>query len=386
MSTFGQMKKRQPADGRQMKRLLIVNFAQFGYHTDTYMYCKYLKEEYAITYLCWDYGYPRITEDGVHVIHLTRQGSLIQRMIRFLVNAAQLMKETEFDIVFVVYFRMCSMVRFLGRYKRIILDIRTGYVKPGWLKRKLYNGLILLESLAFPTVSVITEELRKVLGIAKRKSHILPLGAEKRNSFPKEFKTMNLFYVGTLTARDIYKTVQGFDRFAAEFAERIEISYDIVGSGSPEAEELLAAAISSARFSHLIRTHGLVPHKLLDPFFERCNIGVVYVPIVVYQQPQPYTKTFEYLLAGMPVLATANATNLKVINSANGVLVTDSSEGVYTGLKKMVGQLHNYDSERIKEESGMYTWAAIITENLRPFLESLAHTGGRGRLQNKELG
>lgn len=356
-----------------MKKLLIANFAQFGYHTDTYMYCKYLKGEYAITYMCWDYGYPRIDEEGVDVVYLSRQGLILQRMVRFFRGAARLMREMDFDILFVVYFRFCSMLRVIGRYKSVVLDIRTGYVRPGLIKRVLYNSLIHIESIAFPKVSVITEELRRVLRIRKGKSHILPLGAEMRNSQPKKFKSMHLFYVGTLTARDIHITVQGFDRFALEYADKLELSYDIVGYGSPEAERLLAEAISASKYGGHIRFHGRVPNKLLDPFFEQCNIGVVYVPIVVYQQPQPYTKTFEYLLAGMPVLATANATNLQVINSSNGVLIPDSPEGVYSGLKEMVRQLPKFDSARIKEEASRYTWGAIITENLQHYLRSIEH-------------
>jgi hypothetical protein len=36
------------------KKLLIINKIQFGYHTDTFKYCQYLKDEFDITYICFD--------------------------------------------------------------------------------------------------------------------------------------------------------------------------------------------------------------------------------------------------------------------------------------------------------------------------------------------
>lgn len=67
-----------------MKNLVIISQSQFGYHTDTYYYCKYLKEEYTITYLCWDHSLPKIEMDGVRVVYVNREGNALVRTLRFL--------------------------------------------------------------------------------------------------------------------------------------------------------------------------------------------------------------------------------------------------------------------------------------------------------------
>ena len=35
-------------------KIVIINKTQFGYHTDYYKYCEYLKDDYDITFLCFD--------------------------------------------------------------------------------------------------------------------------------------------------------------------------------------------------------------------------------------------------------------------------------------------------------------------------------------------
>ena len=43
-----------------MKKILFVNGAQFGYLTDVYKYCQYLKDQYHIEYICFDKHMPKI--------------------------------------------------------------------------------------------------------------------------------------------------------------------------------------------------------------------------------------------------------------------------------------------------------------------------------------
>ena len=54
------------SDNRSLpRRLLIVSFEQFGYHTDSYEYCRHLGDSFRITYLCPDQGLPRKSLAGV---------------------------------------------------------------------------------------------------------------------------------------------------------------------------------------------------------------------------------------------------------------------------------------------------------------------------------
>ncbi|MEJ2622235.1 MAG: hypothetical protein P8163_18885, partial [Candidatus Thiodiazotropha sp.] len=54
------------------KRIVIIAMAQFGYHIDTYYYCKYLKLKYDITYIGWNHGHNQIKMEGVKVILVPR--------------------------------------------------------------------------------------------------------------------------------------------------------------------------------------------------------------------------------------------------------------------------------------------------------------------------
>ncbi|MGA9117519.1 MAG: glycosyltransferase [Bacteroidota bacterium] len=353
-----------------MKRILIINMAQFGYHSDTYYSCRYLKHRYRPVCLCWDYGQKRIEEPGVEVRYIPRDGAFVVRMVRFLSAVLRETGGNDYDVVFVVYFRLCSFLAILRRSRTLILDIRTGYVLPGMVRGLLYNAAIRLESIPFRRVTVITEELRALLRIPPKKCHILPLGAEPWDIRPAPLNALRLLYVGTFDGRRIDETVRGFDRFASKVRGRAAVSYDIIGFGLPADAGRMEAAIGSAANRDLIRFHGLVPHRDLPPHFSRCNVGVVYVPIVARQEPQPYTKTYEYLLAGMPVVATANSSNRKMIVDANGVLVQDDPDAFAAGLERVLERLGTYDPVAIRREAMQHSWRSIVETNLLPYLDS----------------
>jgi len=103
------------------------------------------------------------------------------------------------------------------------------------------------------------------------------------------------------------------------------------------------------------------------------NVGVSYVPITPYFDVQPPTKTFEYLLAGMPVIATRTKENEKVINEYNGVLIDDTPEDFRNGLALLYERIsaNKFTSSRIIESSESYTWERIVRNNFKLYIESL---------------
>jgi glycosyltransferase involved in cell wall biosynthesis len=352
-----------------MKKILFVHAVQFGYHIDTLYYCKHLKGEYDITYISWDYGNERIVEEGVRTVYVPRTGMKVSRLARLLTTVLKEMRVGGYDLTFLVYFRFCSLIGLFGSCGAIVMDVRTGWILPGWLQKQAFNTGILVESFAFRYVSVITEELRAKLRLPRSKCHILPLGAEIWEMGPKNFEGMHLLYVGTFQNRHIYKTVLGFDAFAEEMAGKIPLSYDIIGKGTAAENEHMVATIAAAKNSSLIRYHGRIPHNKLPPYFAAANIGVAFVPLIDAQAPQPYTKVYEYLQAGMPVLATENPSNLKIIDADNGALCVDTPEGCLAALREMYRKLSLYDSIKIRKESSRFAWSTIVRANLKPYLE-----------------
>lgn len=355
-----------------MRRLLIINNQQFGYDTDTFYYCKYLRDEYDSTYLCWDYGYAKVdAPEGVNVIYISRDGGKIARLTNFIRLALERIKTSQPDVTIVMYFRLCFLIKLFSTCRNTILDVRTGYVLESDLIRFFYNTGIWIESLFFDKAILISEELRDMLHIPASKCRIIPLGAESWEFEPETFNDIRLIYVGTFTNRNIYKTVEGFDRFVSENGGQIQCRYDIVGFGTPEEEARMHNAIEACKHKDRIRFHGRVPHKDLQPYLAECNIGVTFVPIVKYQEAQPFTKVFEYLLAGMPMIATANGLNKKYINESNGVLIEDTTEGFINGLKLLSSRLASYDSEKIKADARKFSWTEIVNGNVRVYFNSM---------------
>ena len=353
-------------------RLLLISQDQFGYLTDSFQYCTYLRNHFQITFVGWDYELPRITLEGVECMHISRDGGKLRRYYVFLRQVMQILRQRPAEIVYVEYFPLCALLPlFGGKRSRTVLDIRTGYVRNSILMRVLSNGLMTLETLFFRHVMVISDSLRRFLCISKKKARILPLGADECACEPKEFSSLRLFYVGSLDYRHIDETVNGLALFIRRHPDAPVESYDIVGFGSEEEEERLRQAIRNVPAGPRVVFHGRRMSTELTPFLERSNVGVAFIPAKEHYQCQPATKVFEYLLAGMVVIATHTYENARVINETNGVLTDDSARGFCHGLENLLERRNTYDSAQIRSNIGGYAWNRIVAENLLPFLTAL---------------
>ncbi len=349
-------------------KLIVINSQQFGYNNATYYYCKYLKDDFAIVYLCLDYGLPKIEMDGVRVVYINRKGNILVRTWRFLRTVLGQTKDNQ-AIVFIKYFKGVSLaLRLLIPRHCFVLDIRTGSVHKSSFVRRFQYALLKLESRFFRHVTVISQSLAEKLGIA-HKVHILPLGANVISPSNKTFDSLHLLYVGTLFNRNIDVTLHGFKLFYDAFKDQIPVSYTIIGDGPDNEALALRELTSQYGLSDVVKITGQIPHTELAPYFDACNIGVSYVPLTDYYDCQPVTKTFEYLLSSMPVLATNTSENRKVIQPENGVLVEDTAVDFYAGLKAVFEKRHLFDSAKIRDKAMGFTWENIVKENLYKYLE-----------------
>lgn len=350
--------------------LVCINSEQFGYHTDTYYYCKYLKDKYEISYICWDHGLKKITMPGVHVEYVDRTGGIarVVRLVKCILNSIS----SRNTIIFIKYFKMVStLVHLLQPCNPIVLDIRTGSIEPNPGRRFVEDLFLKVESSLFKNITVISESLARKLGLEKKAS-ILPLGADIISSTNKKFDHLSLLYVGTLYNRKIENAIIGFAEFHKKYKGDCPLKFTIIGAGvRDEIANLKAIAIQHG-INDLVHILGRVPHDQLEVYFDTHNIGVSYIPITSYYDVQPATKTFEYLLSGMPVLATATSENRLVINPSNGVLVADTSDAYCHGLIDISNRLKLYDSAQIRRESDRYSWK-IIVDNLVEYLHKVSY-------------
>lgn len=355
-----------------MKKKILINItSQFGYHTDTYMYCKYLdKSKYEIHYIGFDFKLPPFVYDDKDLfIHLVAvDPNKVKRYWIYLSAINKLIRKEKFDLVFQVDHKLTLLVRLCNLNRKFMLDIRTGDLSHSSIKRSFLNNFILFTSFFYNRISVISEGLRKKLRIPTNKSEILPLGAELRSSSPKNWNELHLFYIGTLQNRNINQTIIGLSQFLIK-NPTLKVSYDIVGMGTDTDLKVLSETIERFNLKNTVTFHGQKKHDDLVEVWEKANVGVVYVPITPYYNFQPSTKLYECLLAGMAVIATNTNENKREIEKDSGVIIDDTSDDFERGLEEIVRNRHLYNSTAIKEKYKENAWQTIVKNKLEPILD-----------------
>jgi len=155
------------------------------------------------------------------------------------------------------------------------------------------------------------------------------------------------------------------------FLERIpnaNIHYTIIGKGWHKEEEILLKFVNQLKLQKHIELIGYVANNELQPYYEKANVGVSYIPMTPYYEFQPATKTFEYLMAGMPVIATKTYENKQVVNQQNGVLIKDTPESFAKGIEQMFNQHSFFIENTIRQSVEGYEWSKIIQNMKRALL------------------
>ena len=353
-------------------KLLFVYPNQFGYHIDSYKYCEYLQDKFDLTYICFDQGFDRLDLPDVNVIYMPYNTGKVRRLVHFFIYLIQLTRKEKIDILFTVQFKFCFIIGLCAISKVKILDYRSGDLSSNYFMRSLKNIIMRFDALFFQYVTIISEGLRDILFLNKGRAIILPLGADVISSRVRSFDRLDLLYLGTLNLRNIDQTIDGFAQFLDKNKEISHLfSYTIIGFGTKQEEEKINFIIKKMGLNHTVRFLGRKKYTELSSFFDDCNVGVTYVPMTPYYEYQPVTKLFEYLLSGMPVIATNTYENKLIVNYTNGVLISDSSEDFCNGLMKVYDLRKSFDSIVIRESVEFYKWSNIIKSIMIPFLQKI---------------
>lgn len=354
------------------KKLLILSTQQFGYLTDTFKYCQYAGEEFEITYICWDYQKPKINLPGINVKYVSRKGSLIARNFRILKVFNQEIKNN-YDAVFANYARGISFVKLLNPNKKIIFDIRTLSANPSATKRWIYNFFLKLESLFFNKVTIISDGVAKRIGI--KNYSLLPLGADPVEipvgKSSSKTDCLHLLYVGTLDNRDIIKCVRGFHLYCRKNKDK-EAKFTIIGDSRQNELEIIKKYVYEHGLENQIFLTGRIPHDQLGTYFQEATVGVSFIPMTKYYDFQPPTKTFEYLLSGIPVIATKTHENKEILkNSSHSVLINDNENEFANAITLFKNNSVNMNSAQIAANVQLFTWKLIIKDRFMPLLKEI---------------
>lgn len=352
-----------------MNNLLFISRVQFGYNTDQLKWCEYLRDKYKITHIsigskekCVLPGVKQILING-RLPRVFRGATLMMISIIHIVFSR--------GIIIVGYFPHCELFPKLFPRRRMLLDIRTMSVADTPNVREIENLAIRRAASHFRIVTAISTGVAEQLAGTCQNIGIVPLGADLIPTLEKSFDALHFLYVGTLYNRDIDKTILGFALAREKLPKDVVLTYDIVGEGRNNEIESFSALIKQLDLDDVVHLHGFIQHSKLNSFYETCNVGVSYVPITPYYECQPVTKTFEYALAGLYVLATNTFENRQVITSENGILVQDSIESFADGVVSIYKIRKNIKSTTIQGTLLDYCWPTIVEEKLLPVIESM---------------
>jgi hypothetical protein len=340
-------------------KLVYISKKQFGYQTDAYMHCKYSKNQLDIIFICFDIGYPKVEESGVKVIYLKDRENLLTNSLFFSIYCFYYILKNRSKI-FIQYFPGCYWFKRLFFWKEMMLDIRSVSISTNEKTNLKYDQRITRSAAYFNHITVITEGVRNHLNIPQIKASILPLGTNIYSSAKKDFSgALNLMYIGTFNNRNINQTIEGLAIFMIKNPNK-SIKYYIVGDGSKQEVSNVKNLISENNLEGIVHLLGYKRHAEIKDLWDICQIGVSYVPISQGYNLQPPTKTFEYLGAGMAVIATKTHENMKIINDKIGVLIEDSPIMFCKGIERIILNRHFYNSDLIRESIENYSWELIV--------------------------
>jgi len=297
-----------------------------------------------------------------------KRGPLRDRLhlLKLLFSKRHLINDSD-TVNVVTYFPGCSII--LLFFRNSVLDVRTLSVHPKWHIRYLFDFLLNFESFLCANITVLSEGMQSKF-FYKKNITVVPLGGPRFSFQEKSNRKMKVLYVGTLKNRNILSTVEAFHKFLIQNPGR-PASYDIVARGDSYQEGLILKYINKHALDDNVTFHGEVNFPELTAYYMAANIGLSYIPITSYYDDQPPTKTFEYLLAGMYVIATATSENRRVINSGNGCLVGDGVEDIAKAFLFTATTLSSIDNFAIHKNSEKYSWDAIIQNDLLPLLNRI---------------
>lgn len=351
------------------KKLLIINANQFGYSAGYHYYCRYLKKDFEIDFLCFDKGLAKVVEPGVNIIYRDFNQNKIKRLIGFIRYAIKLSRQKDYDAILCVYFKLAFLVGIMAKGQLRILDIRTGSLSDNKFNRWFHNRMILFSTLFFHKITVLSKRLANLLKLPSRKTTILPLGADILDTSPKVYDKMHLIYIGTLHKRNIDRTIDGFAGFYNKYFTKISLRYDIIGfSHKAEDMEKILQTIERHNFKGIVCFHGRKNHQELKQYLKNATIGVCFVPQTPFYDVQPSTKVLEYALSGLVTIATNTSENRPLINDRNGVICQDNADSFCRCLEKIYSNLVHYDESEIRNSQMTFRWIKIVENTLLPLL------------------
>lgn len=342
-------------------KLLFVSKRQYGYLTDYFRFYNLINPSwngFEAYFFCTDEGKERYSDPFGKVNYVPSTKDFHKELISYLNN-------NDYDVIIGAYYRGLTWMSRRER-KKLVLDIRTCSTDSNPYRRFAKDLFMKAELTRVKHKSILSHSLASKLGL--KDYHYLPLGGDMINYGNRIEKSLTLLYVGVI--RDgLQLMVRGFDKFASN--TNVEANFIIIGDGKPYYVKQMLDEIASSINNKRINYKGYVKYSELEKYYRMANVGVAYIPQREYFEMQPATKTYEYLLAGMPCIATATFENRQIINNENGVLCDDHPDSFAKALEHLWENRKIFDPDKIRNKMSEYTWRNILIKRLYPILTSV---------------
>lgn len=258
--------------------------------------------------------------------------------------------------------------------KKFFIQLYTPAVNKNKLKRDILDFLVGFNLKFFRYIGGGPFENNiKRFKIPRSKNIPVEIGISDCFFSIREFTNLQLMYIGSLNNREIWESVKGFGIYCRK-NNQIDITYDIIGGGTQFEIDRISQEIKNYKLESKVTYHGRLSIDEVKDVFKKCNVGVSYVPVREYYE-NGSTKTLEYFLAGMAVIATDDCVKGKIVKENMGVLCNDNPESFAEGLEKLYNNRLNYNSTFIRKQVEEYSMENTIKNKYVPYLNKvITHT------------
>lgn len=275
---------------------------------------------------------------------------------------------------------------------RDLMDVTAISVKAR-LRMAFYGFVYRMAPHAFDGQTTITQRMAELVSIPPSQLWgIWPSGVElerykassANRTWPEPGEPIRLMYVGILLEKRNPALLCEAVLKAVKDGMNFELVF--IGSG-PEREKLVKYA---AKSDGCIRILDPIPHSEIASSLASAHIGVTSLPEpddAKYEASSPI-KLFEYMAAGLPILATTNICHLDVVDRGNYAFWIDKldRETVFEALRQI------WDSQKELERLGQsaldsadgWTWSAA-GRKLNDALSQYASTSSKPVVGNETI-
>ena len=224
------------------------------------------------------------------------------------------------------------------RQAKVVLDMAEVYPEMyrssaqysdrSWLESIIKNPRIAenYEKAVLPRVDhilVMIEESRdrlRAMGIPKEKITIIsntpPLDKFHGERHRHTGEILRIVYVGFLTElRGLDLLIEAVAHYIANGNPKSAIQVDIVGKGA--SKEKLIKLARTLNVEESVRIHGWLSQEEVDQLMANANVGALTYRVCGHWNHTIPNKIFDYMLAGLPVLATEVLTIKRIIIEAD---------------------------------------------------------------------